>query len=42
MQPGGREPPRPTNVVFTDLKEAEWHVFKLRWAKLAGEEPPIE
>ena len=41
MEPGGRAPPRPTNVVFTDLKEAEWHIFKLRWAKLAGEELPI-
>lgn len=42
LEPGGRSPPRPTNVVFTDLKEAEWHVFKLRWAALAGEEPSIE
>src|SRR5438105_965099 len=42
LEPGGRTAPRPTNVVFTDLKEAEWHVFKLRWAKLAGEEPPLE
>jgi hypothetical protein len=28
-------------VVFTDLKEAEWHVFKLRWAALSGEELPL-
>jgi hypothetical protein len=42
MTPGGRAPPRRTNMVFTDLKEAEWHVFKLRWAMLAGEELPIE
>jgi hypothetical protein len=41
MQPGGRQAPQRTNVVFTDLKEAEWHVFKLRWAELAGEEPAI-
>lgn len=40
--PGSRAAPRRTNVVFTDLKEAEWHVFKLRWAELAGEELPIE
>jgi hypothetical protein len=40
--PGNRAGPRRTNVVFTDLKEAEWHVFKLRWAELAGEELPIE
>lgn len=42
MEPGQRKPPRRTNTVFTDLKEAEWHVFRLRWAQLAGEELPIE
>jgi hypothetical protein len=42
LEPGGRAPPRRTNMVFTDLREAEWHVFKLRWAALAGEELPIE
>ena len=42
LEPGGRKMPRPTNVVFADLKEAEWYVFKLRWARLAGEEIPIE
>jgi hypothetical protein len=42
VRPGGREPPRRTNVVFTDLKEAEWHVFKLRWAALSGEDLPLE
>jgi N,N-dimethylformamidase len=42
MTPGDRAPPRPTNVAFTDLKEAEWHVFKLRWARLAGEELCID
>ena len=42
MTPGGRAPPRRTNMVFTDLKEAEWQVFKLRWTMLAGEELPIE
>jgi hypothetical protein len=42
MEPGGTTPPRPTNLVFTDLGEAEWHVFKLRWAELAGEELPID
>jgi hypothetical protein len=41
-EPGTRTPPRRTNVVFTDLKEAEWHVFRLRWAALAGEECPVE
>ena len=42
LEPGGRSAPRSTNTVFTDLKEAEWHVFRLRWAKLAGEELPLE
>ncbi|HKF70463.1 MAG TPA: hypothetical protein VKB68_01835 [Stellaceae bacterium] len=42
LEPGGRNAPKPTNTVFTDLKEAEWHVFKLRWATLAGEELPLE
>lgn len=42
MEPGGRSPPRRTNRVFSDLREAEWHLFRLRWEKLAGEECPIE
>ena len=42
MEPGGISPPRPTNLVFTDAGEAEWHVFKLRWAELAGEELPFD
>jgi hypothetical protein len=42
VRPGGREPPRRTNAVFTDLREAEWHVFKLRWAALSGEDLPLE
>ena len=41
MMESGR-PPRPTNIVFTDLKEAEWHVFRARWAAHAGEELPFE
>ena len=40
LEPGGKAPPRRTNVVFTDLLEAEWHVFKLRWESLAG--APLE
>lgn len=42
MQPGSKAPPRRTNMVFTDLREAEWYVFRLRWARLAGEELPFE
>ena len=41
IDPAGGTPPRRTNVTFTDLKEAEWHVFKLRWAALAGEDLPF-
>lgn len=40
MEPG--KPPRPTNRVFTDLKDAEWHIFRIRWAEHAGEELPFE
>ena len=36
-EPGSRTAPRRTNPVFTNLKQAEWHVFRLRWAALAGE-----
>jgi hypothetical protein len=42
MDPSGRTAPQRTNTVFNDLKEAEWHVFKRRWATLAGEELPFE
>ncbi len=41
-EPGSRTAPRRTNPVFTNLKQAEWHVFRLRLAALAGEELPIE
>lgn len=41
MDPRGGAAPQRTNTVFTDLKDAEWHVFKLRWAVLAGEELPF-
>jgi hypothetical protein len=41
MDPSGRNTPQRTNIVFTDLKEAEWHVFKLRWEALAGEALPF-
>jgi len=42
MTPGARSALCPTDIVFTDLKEAEWQVFKMRWAALAGEEPRVE
>ncbi len=37
------EPPlRPvlTDIVFTRLEDAEWHVFRLRWAGMTGVELP--
>lgn len=42
MAPGAPAPPRLTNTVFTRLEDAEWHVFKLRWKELAGEELAID
>ena len=42
QEPASRSAPRRTNTVFTDLEQAEWHVFRLRWAALAGEELSIE
>ena len=42
MQAGGRDPPRLTNVTFTSLEEAEWHVFKLRWKDITGQDLPID
>ncbi len=34
------DPVRLTNVVFDDLGDAEWHVFKLRWKRHTGRELP--
>ncbi len=42
MQPGSKAPPRRSNMVFTDLRVAEWYIFRQRWARLAGEELPFE
>jgi hypothetical protein len=42
MEPGARGPPQLTNTVFTSLEAAEWHVFKLRWQALSGQELPID
>ena len=39
MEPG--RPPVRTNVVFTSLADAEWHIFRERWSTMAGEECPI-
>ncbi len=39
MEPG--RPPVLTNMVFTDLAAAEWHVFRERWSMLAGEDCPV-
>jgi hypothetical protein len=42
MPPGAKGPPQLTNTVFTSLEAAEWHVFKLRWQALSGQELPID
>src|ERR1700744_6074793 len=42
MAPARRTPAQRTNVVFPDVKEAEWPVFKRRGAAMAGEELPFE
>ena len=42
MEPGAAAAPRLTNTVFTSLEDAEWHVFKLRWKALGGEDLPID
>ena len=42
MPAGGKETPRLTNTTFLSLEEAEWHVFKLRWKDLTGQELPLD
>jgi hypothetical protein len=42
MEPGAAAAPKLTNTVFTSLEAAEWHVFKLRWQALTGQELPID
>ena len=42
MEPGASKLPRLTNTVFTSVQEAEWHVFKLRWKELTGQDLPID
>ncbi len=41
MTPGSNAPPKPTNILFNTLEEAEWHVFSLRWSMLASSQPPL-
>lgn len=42
MPPGAKAPPVLTNTVFASSAEAEWHVFRLRWKELTGQECPVE
>lgn len=42
MKPGATQPPTLTNMVFNSSAEAEWHVFRLRWKALTGQECPVE
>lgn len=41
IESGAVKRPQLTGVKFTRLEDAEWHVFRERWAQLAGEECPI-
>jgi hypothetical protein len=38
MTPGAPCAPFLTEHTFTSLEQAEWHVFKLRWTSLGGED----
>jgi hypothetical protein len=40
--PMGGGTPRMTNRTFDRLEDAEWHVFKLRWKDMTGQDLPID
>jgi hypothetical protein len=40
--PTGGGVPKLTNQTFDKLEDAEWHVFKLRWKDITGQDLPIE
>ena len=40
--PMGGGSPRMTNQTFDRLEDAEWHVFKLRWKDMTGQDLPID
>ncbi len=40
--PTGGAAPRLTNQTFDKLEDAEWHVFKLRWKAITGQDLPID
>jgi N,N-dimethylformamidase len=42
VEPGATSSPQLTNRDFAKLEDAEWHVFRIRWERLAGEECPIK
>lgn len=41
IAPGAVAAPRLTELEFSRLEDAEWYVFRERWACLAGEACPI-
>ena len=41
-QPTGGGVPTMTNQTFDRLEDAEWHVFKLRWKDITGQDLPID
>ncbi len=42
MPTGGGSVPKLTNRTFDRLEDAEWHVFKLRWKAITGQDLPID
>src|SRR5262245_5341623 len=42
QMPTGGGVPRMTNQTFDSLEAAEWHVFKLRWKDITGQDLPID
>lgn len=42
MPTGTGAMPRLTNQTFDRLEDAEWHVFKLRWKDITGQDLPID
>ncbi len=42
LEPGGRRRPVPTEHVFHKVEDAEWFVFKRRWAAVMNAELEID
>ena len=42
MDPVRPGPPRMTNTTFDHPRDAEWHVFKMRWKAMTGDDLPLD